>query len=75
MNPAIGPDLLPLEFSSLQSAIEELRNIIKRYNIFFESNPGIKTIHPVFGSLTKVEWDIFHEKHFRHHLSQFGLIE
>jgi len=75
MNPAIGPDLLPLEFASLESAIDELKKIIDRYNTFFDSNPGVKTVHPFFGYLTKEEWDIFHEKHFRHHLSQFGLID
>ena len=75
MNLAIGPDLLPLEFESLESAIDELTDIINRCEIFFKSNPEIKTIHPVFGYLTKEEWDIFHEKHFRHHLSQFGLID
>jgi oxepin-CoA hydrolase/3-oxo-5,6-dehydrosuberyl-CoA semialdehyde dehydrogenase len=75
MNPAIGPDLLPLEFTSLESAIDELKNVIDRYYTFFNSNPGVKTVHPVFGYLTKEEWDIFHEKHFRHHLSQFGFID
>ena len=75
MNPAIGPDLLPLEFISLNSAIDELKKIIERYNNYFESNPGVQTAHPAFGYLTKEEWDIFHEKHFRHHMSQFGLID
>jgi hypothetical protein len=73
MNPAIGPDLLALEFSDLQSAIEELENIFIRYEKFFNENSDIKTIHPVFGLLTKDEWDTFHQKHFKHHLSQFGL--
>jgi len=75
MNPAIGPDLLPLEFISLNSAIDELKKIIERYNTFFESNPGIQTTHPVFGYLTKEEWDTFHLKHFKHHISQFGFDE
>lgn len=75
VNPAIGSDLLPLEFPSLNSAIDELKNVIERNNTFFNANPGIKTVHPVFGHLTKEEWDIFHEKHFRHHMSQFGLID
>jgi oxepin-CoA hydrolase/3-oxo-5,6-dehydrosuberyl-CoA semialdehyde dehydrogenase len=73
MNPAIGPDLLQLQFDSLESAIIELSNVLIRYNKFFEDNPTAKTIHPVFGYLTKEEWDIFHQKHFKHHLSQFGI--
>jgi len=75
MNPAIGPDLMSLEFTDLKSAIDELKMVIKRYNIYFHSNPSEKTVHPVFSYLSKEEWDIFHEKHFRHHMSQFGLIE
>lgn len=73
MNPAIGPDLLPMRFDSLKSAITELENVLSRYNKFFEHNPSVKTIHPIFGHITKEEWDIFHKKHFKHHLSQFGL--
>ncbi len=73
MNPAIGLDLMKLEFKNLEEVILELENVLDRYEKFFESNPSIKTVHPVFGNLTKAEWDIFHEKHFRHHLSQFGL--
>jgi hypothetical protein len=73
MNPAIGPDLLPLEFTDLNSAIKELEKVIKRYDQFFTDNPLIKTPHPVFGHLIKEEWDIFHQKHFTYHLAQFGL--
>jgi len=73
MNPAIEPDLLELEFKDLKSAIIELESVLKRYDQFFKNNPSIKTVHPVFGQLTKPEWDIFHQKHFKHHLSQFGI--
>lgn len=73
MNPAIGPDLLNLKFNDLNSAIKELENVLMRYDKFFETNPSTKTIHPVFGYLTKDEWDVFHQKHFKHHLSQFGI--
>lgn len=73
MNPAIGPNLLELEFDDLNSAIVQLENILSRYELFFKDNPEEKTIHPIFGYLSKEEWDVFHKKHFRHHLSQFGL--
>ena len=73
MNPAVGPDLLPLQFDNLKSAIVELDKVIKRYNKYFEDNLSVKTIHPIFGYLTKEEWDLFHQKHFKHHLSQFGI--
>jgi Protein of unknown function (DUF1569) len=73
MNPAVGPELLQLEFQDLNSAIIELRNVVQRYEKFFNDNPSAKTIHPIFGLLDRAEWDSFHPKHFKHHLSQFGL--
>lgn len=73
MNPAIGPELMQLEFEDLNNAINELRNVMQRYEQFFMNNPSIKTAHPIFGHLIKEEWDTFHKKHFKHHLSQFGL--
>jgi oxepin-CoA hydrolase/3-oxo-5,6-dehydrosuberyl-CoA semialdehyde dehydrogenase len=73
MNPAIGPDLLKLEFEDLNASIMELENILIRYEQYFNEHPSSKTVHPVFGHLTKPEWDIFHQKHFNHHFSQFGL--
>jgi len=73
MNPAIGPDLMELDFNNMETAILELEKILERYEQFFESNPTIKTAHPVFGNLTKAEWDIFHQKHFIHHFSQFDI--
>lgn len=73
MNPAIGPELLTLEFKDLTTAIIELGNVQKRYGQFFINNPSVKTAHPIFGYLTKEEWDIFHQKHYKHHLSQFSL--
>lgn len=73
MNPAIGPELMNLEFDDLSSAIKELENVLARYEKYFSSNSTAKTIHPIFGYLTKEEWDIFHKKHFKHHLSQFGI--
>jgi len=44
------------------------------YLKYFELNPEVKTVNVTFGELNKDEWDIFHQKHFAHHFSQFGLI-
>jgi oxepin-CoA hydrolase/3-oxo-5,6-dehydrosuberyl-CoA semialdehyde dehydrogenase len=73
MNPAVGPDLLKLEFDDLKSAVKEFENVLYRYEQFFIVNPSTKTIHPIFGYLNKEEWEIFHKKHFKHHFTQFGL--
>jgi len=73
-NPVIGEDLRPLEYSSLLEAIDKLTNEIDDHVIFFKNNPGAKTVNVTFAELNKEEWDVFHKKHFTHHLSQFGLL-
>ena len=74
VNPVIGRDLRPLEYSSLEEAVEKLNNEIDDYVLFFENNPTAKPVHVTFGELNKEEWNVFHKKHFTHHLSQFGLL-
>ena len=74
VNPAIGENLLPLEFSSLEEAKNILNQEIIDYLNHFELNPEAKTVNVTFGELNKEEWDVFHKKHFIHHFSQFGLL-
>ena len=74
VNPVIGEDLRPLENSSLINAVEKLKKEIDDYLLFFEDNPGANLVNVTFGELNKEEWDVFHKKHFTHHLSQFGLL-
>lgn len=74
VNPIIGESLLPLEHESLEKSKMTLAAEIKNYYDFFDENPDAVFINPTFGELNKLEWDIFHQKHFTHHLSQFGLI-
>ena len=74
VNPVIGEDLLPLEYSSLEEAIDKLTNEIDDYVSFFENNPNANLVNVTFGELNKKEWDVFHKKHFTHHLSQFGML-
>jgi len=74
VNPVIGPDNLPLNYSSLEEAKNKLEEEIVDYYCFFEENPDAKPVNVTFGALTKSEWDQFHKKHFTHHLVQFGLL-
>jgi len=73
INPAIGSDLMKLRYKDIDEAKEKLREEISYYNKYFIENPYSKPTHMIFGELNKEEWDIFHKKHFTHHLSQFGL--
>lgn len=74
INPIMGEGLLQLEYKSLEEAIKFLELEVNDYNSYFEKNPDAILVNATFGELNKQEWDVFHEKHFTHHLSQFGLI-
>ncbi len=73
INPAIGSNLVPLQYENLESAKLVLKQELEDYYSCFEENPTDTFINPTFGELNKSEWDVFHEKHFKHHLNQFGL--
>ncbi len=64
VNPVIGEDLRPLEYSSLEEAMEILENEIDDYVLFFENNPGANLVNVTFGELNKEEWDVFHKKQY-----------
>lgn len=74
MNPIIGEDLLPLEYKNLDEAIKILSQEVDDYYKYFEENPDALLLNVTFGELNKAEWEVFHDKHFTHHLSQFGII-
>ena len=69
--PGLPEDLLPLRFESLAIAKEKLRSAIDEFHSFFTTHPGEATTHPRFGKLTYEEWEVFHDKHLKHHLGQF----
>ncbi len=75
VNEVVGEGLKPLVNKNLDSAIEELNNEAKYFEEYFKYNPDAKPINATFGPLNHEEWITFHNKHFTHHLTQFGLIK
>lgn len=73
-NPMYGENLLPLEFATIEEALSGLKREIDDYTNCFIQKPDSVFNNMVFGALNKEEWEAFHSKHFRHHLSQFDLI-
>ena len=71
----LGEIPLPLRYSSLDEARENLRASVNDFNLFFSEDPAKKTLHPAFGMLNYDEWVLLHYKHVLHHLKQFGLME
>lgn len=70
----IGEDVLPLRFSTMEEALENLNKSIVAFENHFANDMNKKTLHPVFGELNFEEWVLLHDKHVRHHLRQFGMI-
>ncbi|CAF3934715.1 unnamed protein product [Rotaria sp. Silwood1] len=72
--PVLPEEPLATRNSSMQNAIEELRNEINEFSSYFEENKLKTTLHPAFGELNFDEWVLLHYKHLQHHAKQFGLI-
>ncbi len=61
-----------MEFEELKKQLlQELEQLLH----FLEQQPEHTSVHDSFGVLNAEEWKHLHYKHFRHHLTQFGLIE
>ena len=67
--------LLDLDFENIGEATDNLLTEIKDFEQFKLKNPNMKPINPVMGEMQWSEWETFHNKHIRHHLRQFKLIE
>ncbi len=75
VNTIVGEGLKPLVFQSLDLAKENLKVEVENFDWFFKENPSATTLNVTFGPLNYDEWIIFHNKHFTHHFSQFGLLD
>lgn len=71
--PLIGEKLLELKYTNLETAKSELLQSIDKYKTHYAEFPKDQTVHPRFGKLNYEEWELFHRKHFQHHLGQFGI--
>lgn len=71
----LGETPLPLRFSSLDQAKQNLRQSVNDFNAYFREDDVKRTLHPAFGMLKYDEWVRLHYKHVVHHLKQFGLME
>lgn len=74
-NPYMGDNPPPLRNSTIQDAIKELEQEIQNFIQYHKNHPGIIIQNPFFGDLNYEEWLHLLNKHFRHHLKQFGLLD
>lgn len=64
----------PCVHPGLDAAIRSLHEGIAVFHEAFALAPDRTLPHPVFGHLDYEGWLRFHQKHFRHHFTQFGLL-
>ena len=74
-NPTLQYGLPPLKYSSLDIAIEKLLTKITVFFKSFEKKPSGHSLNMFLGDLNYAENVAFHYKHFKHHLTQFGMIK
>jgi hypothetical protein len=72
--PVLPEEPLPLQYPTMQEAMDDLQKSVTDFFDFFKTYPGKTTLHPAFGDLNFVEWVQLHHKHVTHHVKQFGLI-
>jgi hypothetical protein len=71
-NPAM--DDVIVQYPDLNTAIQSLYNTLENFHQYYKEHPSYETTHPIFGMLNYEGWLRFHQKHFQHHLTQFGLL-
>ncbi len=67
-------DLQPLRTASLDEARQKVLKETTSFLAFAEAEPDFIADHPYGGPMNMKEWMLFHRKHIKHHLIQFGII-
>ncbi|MGI4870865.1 MAG: DUF1569 domain-containing protein [Janthinobacterium lividum] len=73
-NPATARKPGPLQLQSLAAAVTAVRLGLNEFFEHYARQPAATAVHPAFGNLNYHQWQVFHFKHFHHHLRQFGLL-
>ena len=64
-NYTVDPNIEPTSDVDLARGVEELRRAVERYG----AHEGVLNAHPLFGRLSRADWDRLHRFHSAHHLS------
>ena len=73
--PGVAEEPRPHKYSSLAEAISKLEPEIEAVFTAYANEPGKLLMHPVFGELDYELQIRYLDKHARHHLRQFGLVD
>jgi hypothetical protein len=56
-----------------QQRLNQLQELLRLFHREVLTNPVQKHLHPVFGSMNRMQWAKLQDRHFEHHFRQFGL--
>ena len=73
--PMMPPEPRPHKYATLQEAIEKTAVEMEHVFTVYTENPSLLLMHPVFGELDYALQMRYLDKHVRHHLRQFGLVD
>lgn len=73
-NPELENGIPPNRYKDLEEAKQNLGEALLAFVNQIPENHQQDYDHPIFGTLTRDEWERAHYKHIYHHLLQFGLI-
>jgi len=65
----------PHKYASLQEAITKTEPELNDVFAIYAADPSKKLMHPMFGELNYEQQVHYLDKHVRHHLRQFGLVD
>jgi oxepin-CoA hydrolase/3-oxo-5,6-dehydrosuberyl-CoA semialdehyde dehydrogenase len=69
----LGDDPPPYVNKNITDAIAELKKELSDFDEYFKQHPDMVPVQHRMGALTHDEWVMLYNKHFAHHLRQFGL--
>ena len=73
--PVMPEEPRPHKYTSLAEAITKAEAELKDVFTVYADDPSKKLMHPMFGELNYEEQITYLDKHVKHHLRQFGLVE
>lgn len=73
-NPLLGDEPPALIYADMETAQKHLLEAIDYFFDYYKAHPEAIHIQPRMGALNFNEWYVLHNKHFIHHLKQFGLM-
>lgn len=73
--PVMPEEPRPHKYKSLEEAITKTAEELQEIFTVYAASPSLVLMHPIFGELNYAEQLQYLNKHIRHHLRQFGLID